>query len=166
MVANVTTADRVAMKSLCEISGLENVDAFYQEMFKASLSYEGMTDEEIFNRVIKQYENTGTRCLIGCINAYDEEGARDLAERMKAIMPEQVAKAGVNMAFAQISIFHDDLNICYLVPSDEVAAEVVREAFRDDTAFDGTSFRFTPGFSRKKVLVPMLSDALAMHPGE
>ena len=125
-----------------------------------------MTDEGIFNSDVKEYESAGTHFLIGCINAYDEPDARDLAERMKAVMPEQVKAAGVKMAFAQISIFHDGISIVYLVPSDDVAAEVIREAFGEEGKFDGTSFVFEPGFSRRKVLVPKLTDALAAHPHE
>ena len=166
MAAGGTKADYAALKELCALSGVEDRDAFFREMYKASISYEGMTDDEIFTGDMKTYESAGTQFMIGCVNAYDDEIARDLAERMKAVMPAQVASAGVNMAFAQISIFHDGISIVYLVPSDDVAAEVVREAFGEEGKFDGTSFIFEPGFSRRKVLVPKLSDALAMHPGE
>ena len=163
---SVTLADREALKALSKLSKMEDVDAFYTKMYKASLTYIGMTDHEIFNMDVKEYESTGKRFLIGVVNAFDQEQAEELAKRMKAILPEEVKAAGVDMAFAQVSIFHDDLSYCYIVPSDEAAAELVKQAFGDEGKFDGTSFVFNPGFSRRQVLVPKLSDALAMHPGE
>lgn len=168
MTAGGTKADYVAFNELCTLSGfsVEDKDAIYQEMYKASISYEGMTDAEIFQGDLKTYESAGTHYMISCVNAFDDEIARDLAKRMKAVMPSQIASAGVNMAFAQISIFHDGISIVYLVPSDDAAAEVVREAFGEEGKYDGTSFIFEPGFSRRKVLVPRLTEALAKHPAE
>ena len=166
MKSSATTADREAYKAFSKLSHIDDVDAFYDKMYRETLNYDGMTDTEIFNMDVKEYESGGKKFLIGVVNAYDEEQARDLAERMKAILPDEAKAAGVDMAFAQVSIYHDDLSFCYLVPSDEAAGEVVKQAFGDEGKYDGTSYVFNPGFSRRKVLVPKLSDALAMHPAE
>ena len=164
--ASVTTADREALKALTALAHMDDVDAFYRKMYRESLNYDGMSDSEIFNMDVKEYDSKGTHFVIGVVNAYDEQQATDLAERMKAILPDEVRAAGVDMGFAQVSIFHDDLSFCYIVPSDEKAAEVVKQAFGDEGKFDGTSFVFNPGFSRRQVLVPKLTDALAMNPAE
>ncbi len=63
-------------------------------------------------------------------------------------------------------IFRDDLSVCYLVPSDEAAAEVIETAFGDAAVFDGTSCRMEPSVFRKKVLVPAFTDVLEAHPKE
>ena len=76
------------------------------------------------------------------------------------------ADTGMDMAFAQISIFHDDLSVTYLVPSDPAAAEVIEAAFGDTAEFDGTSYILKPGISRKQVLVPAITDVLESHPKE
>ena len=165
--SNATTfADREALKALSKTAGISDTDAFYQEMFKASLSYAGMTDEEIFYSDYKEYESNGRQYSIGCINVYDEAGAQEMAERMKALIPSTLAAAGMDMAFAQISIFHDDLSITYLVPSDPAAAEVIEAAFGDTAVFDGTSYVLTPGISRRQVLVPAITDVLEAYPKE
>lgn len=84
-----------------------------------------------------------------------------------SVLPELCAERGVEMSFAQISIFHDNISICYIVPSDETAAEVLEAAFPDGGyVFDGVSYVFDPGFSRRQVLVPAINDVLAAHPGE
>lgn len=56
-------------------------------MYEASLSYKGMTDKEIFFSDYKEYESGGTKYSIGNINAYDEESAKDLAERILDVFP-------------------------------------------------------------------------------
>ena len=55
--SNTTTfADREALRELSELAGISDTDALYQEMFKASLSYDGMMDEEIFFSDYKEYD--------------------------------------------------------------------------------------------------------------
>lgn len=164
--SGTTSADREALKDLSGAAGVEDTDAFYREMYKASLSYEGMTDEEIFFSDYKEYEASGKNYSIGCVSAYDEAAAGDLAERMKAVFPAVLSSSGMDMAFAQISIYHDDIDISYVVPSGDQAAAVIEAAFGDSAEFDGVSYVFRPGISRKRDLVPAVTDVLAAHPSE
>ena len=164
---SATSADRAAFEELVKIAEISDPQAFYQEIFKASISYSGMTDMEILVSDIKNYESGGRKYTIGCVNAYDEATASDLAERMKVLMQDLVTSRGVELGYAQISIYHDDISMNYIVPSDETAAEVLKAAFPDRTPeFDGTSYIFNPGMGRRQTLVPALSDVLAAHPGE
>lgn len=163
---NTTSADREAVKALNAIAGISDTDAFYQEMYKASLSYDGMTDGEIFLSDYKEYESGGTNYSIGCINVYDEEDAREMSERMKKTLPWTLRTTGMDMSFAQIGIFHDGISVTFLVPSDDEAKEVIEEAFGDRAVYDGTSFRIEPGISRKKDLVPAITDVLMGHPNK
>lgn len=163
---NTTSADREAVKALNAIAGISDTDAFYQEMYKASLSYDGMTDGEIFLSDYKEYESGGTNYSIGCINVYDEEDAKEMAERMKKTLPWTLRTTGMDMSFAQIGIFHDGISVTFLVPSDDEAKEVIEEAFGDRAVYDGTSFRIEPGISRKKDLVPAITDVLMGHPNK
>ena len=161
-----TSADREAYKILSRTAGITDTEAFYQEMYKASLAYDGMTDEEIYISDLKIYEAGGRKYAIGVVNAYDESIAEDLANRMKALLPSQKAALGVDFCFAQISIFHDDVSITYIVGGDAAANDVVEAAFPDQPVFDGTSFVFNPGMSRKQVLVPAITAVLESHPSE
>ena len=164
---SATTADRAAYEDLVKISEISDPQAFYQDIFKASISYDGMTDMEILESDVRNYESGGRKYTIGCINAYDEATASDLAERMKVLMQDFVTSQGVELGYAQISIYHDDISMNYIVPSDETAAEVLKAAFPDRIPeFDGTSYIFNPGMGRKQTLVPALTNVLAAHPGE
>lgn len=161
-----TFADREAVKALGKIADVSDTDAFFHEMFNELLSYEGMTDKEIFLSDYKEYDCSGGKFIIGCIEAYDEETARDLAERMKKTISPKLPITGPDYGFAQISIFHDDISVTYLVPSDEASKEILETAYGDRAQFDGTSFRFEPGISRKKELVPAITEVLEAYPKE
>ena len=89
-----------------------------------------------------------------------------MAERMKAVMPSQLKALGVEYAFAQVSVFHDDINLNYLVPVDDASNEVLKAAYGDTATFDGTSYVLKPGISRKTQLVPAIDGVLNSSPQE
>ncbi|MBO4835521.1 MAG: DHH family phosphoesterase [Lachnospiraceae bacterium] len=163
---STTAADIVAVGELAKLAEMPDTNAFFQEQFKASISYGDMTDEEIFFSDYKNYAAGSRQFGIGVINVYDEDDAKTMATRMKAIIPAVLQSTGSEMAFAQISIFHDDINITYLVPSDEGAAEAIEAIYGDIAIYDGTSYILDPGVSRKKDLVPAITDFLEAHPKE
>jgi len=153
------------VKALSAAAGVSDADELYTNMFKELISYEGKTDEEIFFSDYKEYEAGGMNFSIGCVEAYDEETAEDLAERMKKVIPSTLSSTGMDMSYAQVNIFHDDISVTYLVPSGDAEAEVLETAF-PDAVFDGTSYVLRPGISRKQVLVPAITDVLESHPHE
>ncbi|MDO5133764.1 MAG: hypothetical protein Q4D81_12415, partial [Eubacteriales bacterium] len=155
-----------ALEDLSAKAGVSNTDAMYQEMFKSSISYEGMTDEEIFFSDYKEYETGGTKYAVACVEAYDHEGAGTMSERMEKIIQSAIASTGMDMAFAQINIYHDDISMTFLVPSDEAAAEIIESCFGDTAEFDGIAYILNPGISRKQVLVPAITELLNAHPKE
>lgn len=159
-----TFADRTAIEQLSSIAGIEDPYAFYQEMYKAYISYKGMSDEEIYYSDYKEYESEGKTFAIGCVSAYDEESAKDLADRMKALFDNGLNREGIDYSYVQISIYHDDFSIIYLVPDSEEGEQLIEKGFKDKTdykfEYDGTSIRFVPSYSRKKVLVPAIIEAL------
>lgn len=163
---NTTYADREALNELSDLAGIKDMDAFYQDMYEAALSYEGMSDEEIFFSDYKEYECGGTKFSIGNMNAYDEEGAKDLAKRMLSVFPSALSSTGMDMAFAQINVLHDDVSFTCLIPSDDVADEVLEAAFDDTAVHEDIWYKIEPYASRKKVVVPAITNVLEAHPTE
>ena len=161
-----TSADREAVKVLSGIGGITDVDAFYQGQYRALLSYEGKTDEEIFFTDYKEYDIGGKKVSVGSVNAYDEETAKDLAERMRTVLSSAKAKTGMDMSFAMVSILRDDLSVTWLVPSDEAADEVLQAAFGEQAVRDGEVWRIEPYASRKAVFIPAITVVLEADPKE
>lgn len=157
---NTTYADREALKELSDLAGIKDVDAFYQDMYEASLSYEGMTYEEIFFSDYKEYESRGVKYSIGNISVYDEDSARDLAKHMLEVFPSVLESTGMDMAFAQINALHDDVSFTCLIPSDDVADEVLKAAFSDTAVHEDLWYKIEPYASRKKVVVPAITKVL------
>ena len=151
---------------LSEIGGIYDVNAFYEGQYRALLSYEGKTDEEMFFTDYKEYEIGGKKVSVGNLNAYDEETARELAALMAVVMPLTLPETGMDMSFAMVSVLHDDISVTYLVPSDEAAEEVLQTAFGDQADYDGTSFRIEPYASRKAVFIPAITAVLEAYPKE
>ena len=164
--AMTSLADREAVTRLSPLAGIEDVNAVYTEIYKHSISYEGMTDQEIFDSDVRDYECGDYRYCIATMSVYDEDGARDLSGRMAAIISDMAAAHGADLAYAHVSIYHDDISVNYLVASDEAAAEVLQEAFPDKLEFDGTAYILRPGVSRRHGLVPALTEVLENPPKE
>ena len=161
-----TFADREAVKELSRLAGITDLDTYYQEMYKASISYDGMNDTEVFFSDYKEYESGSTNFGIACLNAYDDQSAQELIRRMQNTLPDIIARTGMDMIFVMISIFHDDVSVTYLLPGNEAAREVLETAFTDKAEFDGTAYKLEPGIARKKGLVPPVTDILASYPQE
>ena len=156
---STTDADREAYAELSRLAGVTDTETLYHNMFKALISYGDMTDEEIFFSDYKEYEVGGKCYGIGIVNVYDEEEAKAMAARMKPVLPDAAAARGMDMVYAQVTVYHDGISITYLVPSDETASAVAAAAF-ENAVFDGTSYVMIPGASRKAVIVPGISGVL------
>ena len=166
--ASTTFADREAVAALSALAGVTDTDAIYANLYKASISYEGMTDEEILLSDYRQYGGAGRKYGIGVVSVYDESEVKEMIARMLNAFPKVAGSDGMDMAFAQISIFHDDLSITYLVPSNQAAEEVLRAAYpaSDRVTYDGNVCRLEPGISRKRDLVPAITAVLEAVPTE
>ena len=161
-----TEADREAIESLSKIAGVSDVEALHKILHEKSMSYEGMSDEEIFFSDYKKYEASGVSFGIGLVNSIDEETSRQLADRMKAIADQLCAEAGVDLLYASVGIREGDLKIDYIIPLNEYSGQMMQDAFPDYDEYDGTSYIYRSGLGRKSKFVPGLTDYLAAHPHE
>lgn len=163
----VTEADRQAVPDLAALAGIGDVDAFYLALHAESLSYEGMSDEEILFSDYKEYETSGAKYGIGSINAIDEETARALSERMKETLPKAFETLRVDLLYASVGIRENGAKIDYIVPCEGLSKDVFEAAFPNYDEFDGTAYIFrNGGLGRKTKFVPGLTDYLNAHPRE
>ena len=164
--STTTDADRQAVTELAEIAGVTDTDEFARKIHMEALSYEGMSDEEILFSDYKEYEASGVTYGIGLVNAFDEEIAADLAERMKAAMKDGAGKVDVDMLYASVGIREGDLKIDYIVPLSGRSEDILKEAFPNYDEYNGTAYIFRSGLGRKTKFVPGMTDFLGANPHE
>ena len=86
---------------------------------------------------------------------------------MNEVMPAILKETGMDMAFAQVSVINDELNVCYLVYAGDGAKEAVADALKDRRPEKkGNAYVLKPGISRKTVLVPALTEVLNSYSKE
>ena len=165
-IASTTTeTDRQAAAILAAEAGVEDIDGLYATMHEISLSYEGMSEEEILFNDYKEYEASGVSFGIGLLNAIDDETAVQLAVRMKKALEEYASTKDVDLIYASIGMRENGMKHDYIVPGNERSESVLKNAF-PDFEYDGTSYLYSSGLGRKTVFVPGLTDYLAEHPHE
>ena len=158
---NTTFADREAAKNLARIGGVTDIDAFYKGMFQASLSYDDLSDEQVWRRDYKEFERGGKKFAIGCLNAYDREAAKQLAARVQNVFPAALDERGMELGFLQIDVVHDDVSCSYYMGANEESDKILKQIFKDEpNAFDGLFYKHEPFASRKFFAVPQVTKIL------
>ena len=153
---NMTDLDRAAYDSCRKIAEIDDYDAFVDGMFAAQNSYEGMSDLEAYHSDYKEYEVGDTTFAIGIVNASNEEEYADLADRMISVMDENYEDHGLDMLFVMVKYKSEDKMV--MAGSGEGANELLMKCFGNH---DGDRlFLFDENLSRKKEIVPALSQAL------
>jgi len=163
--STTTEADRKAVEVLSAIAEVEDVDDFYKRLHAESLSYEGMTDEEILFGDYKEYEASGVKFGIGTLNAIDDEAAVELAKRMKIALEEYGNTRDVDLIYASVGMRENGVKHDYVVPGNELSETILKNAF-PNYKYDGTSYLYDTGLGRKTIFVPGLADYLAARPHE
>lgn len=99
--STTTELDRVACRELLALSGITDVDSYYQQMQDAASSYYGMNDIEIFLADYKDYEMSGHNVGVTCVNSKNENHD-DMCLRMLAVMPQVMNDKGRDLVFALV----------------------------------------------------------------
>jgi len=163
----VTEADKKAVADLAVLAGVTDVDALYRGLHSEALSYEGMTDEEILFSDYKEYEVAGVKFGACIVNAIDDESAKELAERMKNVLPEAIKTKDVDLLYASVGIREGSVKTDYIIPCEGQSRDVFEAAFPNGGEYDGTSYIFRDGgLGRKSKFVPGMTEYLNAHPRE
>lgn len=151
--------DSYIYQKMLEISGISDPDAYYLEMRKIALSYDDMTDEEIYRHDMKDYKTDELTYSIGYIEVTGgEEALAEMSERMAKVMGDIFEEQGTDMLFAMVS--EKEIDRMVLTPYGSLAYEAAAEAFRDMAEYDGRGFIFSPDVARKTVIVPALNKVI------
>lgn len=158
----VTKLDEAAFEDLKMLSGITNTDELFNGMLEATLSYQGMSDTEIFYSDYKNYKHNETKYGIGCIKVANPDLVPAMAERMQTVIRSEI-DSGCEADFLLYSIYDPDYSTgCMGIAGKDAAfaEKLMAEAFGEKAEKQDGFFVFKPSLSRKKEVVPQIDTYL------
>ena len=92
-----TEQDKEICLKLAEIAGIESVEDFAKEMFKAGTSLQGKTVSEIFNQDFKPFSMGETKVGVAQVNTMDIDGFMPLKDDMLSYMASEAESKGYDV---------------------------------------------------------------------
>lgn len=151
-----TDQDRAAAEALAEIAGIEDVQAYAKEMFKAGSNLLEKTPDEIFHMDYKKFTAGSVTFGVGQVTSMDADELNELKGRMTAYMNDTFADHGVDMIFFMLTDILDESTD--LISAGAGADEAASKAFT--SAEEGRMY-LKGCVSRKKQIIPQLTEALS-----
>ncbi len=144
-----TELDRIAVKKLTTLAKVENVKDFYAQMVDAASSYDGKTDEEIFNSDYKLFNMGSKNVGIAQVNTKNST-VSELTTRMQNTAPLMLENKNLDMVFVMLS--NIDTKMTEMICFGEGAKDVCQKSFINEN----DKFYINGLGSRKKDVVPKL----------
>mgnify|MGYP002586810604 CR=1 FL=1 len=150
-----TEQDKHICKRLAEIAGVNDVEAFAKEMFKAGTSLQGKTVEQIFNQDFKPFTIGEVKIGVAQVNTMDIEGFMPLKEDMLKYMERKAEENSFSMVMLLLTdILNEGSQILVAGRMPEIVEKTFSVTLEASTAF-------LPGvLSRKKQVVPPLTQII------
>ena len=149
-----TEQDKIICTKLAKIAGIENIDAFAKEMFKAGTSLQGKTVEEIFNQDFKPFVIGETKIGVAQVNTMDIEGFMPLKEEMLTYMNKQSSDENYDMLLLLLTDILNEGSQILTVGNIEIVEKTFNVKVNENTAF-------LPGvLSRKKQVIPQVTNVI------
>ena len=151
-----TKKDIDAAKELAKIAGIDDIEAFAMEMFKAKSDVSGKSPRELLLRDFKEFNMSGNKVAIAQLELI----SLDLVKDMKDSFYDEMKKMKDEKGYHSILLMLTDImkkGTELLVISDKI--EIIEKAF--DKKIEGKSVWLDGVMSRKKQVVPPLEKAFA-----
>lgn len=150
-----TNQDIQMCKKLAKIAGIESIEDFAKEMFKAGTSLKGKTVEEIFNQDFKPFKIDDFKLGVAQVNTMDIEGFMPLKEEMLKYMSKKADEGRFNMVLLLLTdILNEGSQILVVGKDKEMIETTFNTKIENDTAF-------LPGvLSRKKQVIPHITNSI------
>ncbi len=151
-----TKKDKKYGQKLAEIAGINDIDQFALEIFKAKSNLNDLSDKELVKNDYKQYDFAQS-VLIGQIETVEQEKIlanrkQGLLEAMNAVRKEE----GVDLIFLAVT---DVLQVnTKLLVADEASQQIAEQAFFGST--ENGILDIGPKMSRKKEIAPVIEQTL------
>jgi len=150
-----TDQDRHICKKLAQIAGINSIEEFAKELFKAGTSLQGKTIEEIFNQDFKPFTISKLKVGIAQVNTMDIEGFMPLKDKMISYMSRKADEGGFSLVMLLLTdILNEGSQILVSGKSPEIVEKTFKITLEESTAF-------LPGvLSRKKQVIPPLTNVI------
>ncbi len=155
MTSSVRKEDIQAFEQLKNLSGIREIGMFYENMRKACLDHDGMSDDEIFRSDFKEYVCEGIRFGFSCIVVSSEEEMETYALRFPDLMKRMLKDGRNDLLFLKIK--NEEEGDMILLAEGQMAEEILSSCFEEA---EGRSVHLNKSRSRKRVLVPLIEDVL------
>ena len=156
MKRNVTEKDQRAYEELLKLVTIEDVDAYYDQMEEERLSYEGMSDFEIFMYDYKEYEIGSYSYGLASLAVRKKEGMEELIYRMKDVMEHYRDQLKKDYLFVKIGVLENGNS--HMIADSEEGKKLLIKALE---LTDKGEYLFTDKeLSRKKIIVPAINKYL------
>ncbi len=151
-----TDMDKETAAALAEIAGVDDVQAYAKEMFKAGSELAGKSPKEILYLDFKKFSAGSTTYGVGQVTSMDADELAELKETMTAYMNESFDEHGVDMLFLLLTDILDESSEMLCAGKD--ADETVKKAF---TSAEEGRYYLKGVVSRKKQVIPALTEVLS-----
>lgn len=155
-----TPMDKKAALDLASIAGVENIEKYASDMFRAGSNLEDKTPEEIFFQDYKKFNIENTQFGVGQISSMSGEELDFIKSRLEEQLVEECGKRDTEMVFFMLTnIIDETTELLYYSDRNDDAKNLILEAFPGCEINDDSAL--LPGvISRKKQLIPAFMNAL------
>lgn len=147
-----TEQDKEICLKLAEIAGIESVEDFAKEMFKAGTSLQDKTVSEIFNQDFKPFSMGETKVGVAQVNTMDIDGFMPLKDDMLSYMASEAEAKGYDVVMLLLTdILTEGSQVLVAGNRHDYVEKTFNVKLKDSMAF-------LPGvLSRKKQVIPPLT---------
>ena len=147
-----TPQDKEICLKLAEIAGIESVEDFATEMFKAGTSLKGKTVSEIFHQDFKPFKMGDIKVGVAQVNTMDIDGFMPLKDEMLEYMESEAKSKGYNVVMLLLTnILTEGSQVLVVGERPDYVEKTFNVELKDSMAF-------LPGvLSRKKQVIPPLT---------
>ena len=151
-----TPMDRAAAKALAATAGIEDMEKYAAEMFRAGSSLKNKSPEEVLYQDFKKFDIEGISFAVGQISSMDEEELVSIRRKILPQLRPECERHGLKMLFFMLtSILDESTDLLYV---GEGAEELIHDAFHVHPEEESCLLKGV--ISRKKQLIPGIMAAL------
>lgn len=151
-----TKMDKETADILAGLAGIDDVQAYAKEMFKAGSELAGKSPKEILYLDFKKFSAGDTTYGVGQVTSMDADELAELKVTMSEYMQSSFAEHGVDMLFLLLTNILDESS--EMLCAGENADATVQKAF---TSAEPDRYYLKGVVSRKKQVIPALTEALS-----